>query len=51
MTLMMIAVKKADLIHNSNTWQIVTLDEKAKARIEKYRDALEILSSLEDEQL
>jgi len=51
MTLMMIAVKKADLIHNFYTWRIVTLDKIAKAHIKKYRAALEILSSSEDEQL
>lgn len=43
-----IAVKKADLIHNSDTWRLVTLDEKAKARIEKYRAALELLNASED---
>ncbi|MPM46099.1 GTP pyrophosphokinase [bioreactor metagenome] len=43
-----IAVKKADLIHNSNTWRLVTLDEKAKARIEKYKAALELLNAPED---
>ena len=32
-----IAVKKADLIHNSDTWRLVTLDEKAMARLEKYK--------------
>ncbi len=43
-----IAVKKADLIHNSNTWRLVALDEKAKVRIEKYRAALELLGAPED---
>lgn len=43
-----IAIKKADLIHNSNTWRLVTLDEKAKERIEKYTAALELLDAPED---
>lgn len=44
-----ITVKKADVIHNSNTWRLVAMDEKVKARIEKYRVALAILSTPEDE--
>jgi (p)ppGpp synthase/HD superfamily hydrolase len=40
-----IAVKLADLRHNSDTWRLVTLDDKAKARIERYKKALALLES------
>jgi (p)ppGpp synthase/HD superfamily hydrolase len=40
-----ITVKIADLRHNSDTWRLVTIDDKAKARIERYRQALKLLGS------
>jgi (p)ppGpp synthase/HD superfamily hydrolase len=45
---MAIAVKKADLLHNSDIWRLVEIDGKARARIEKYKAALEMLSSVSD---
>jgi (p)ppGpp synthase/HD superfamily hydrolase len=40
-----IAVKLADLRHNSNTWRLVKVDEKARQRLEKYKTAIEMLDS------
>jgi hypothetical protein len=40
-----IAVKKADLLHNSDIWRLVEIDDKARARIEKYKAALKLLTS------
>ena len=37
------AVKKADLIHNSDITRLDTVDEKALARREKYAEALALL--------
>ncbi|GHV07363.1 hypothetical protein FACS1894217_08040 [Clostridia bacterium] len=39
-----IAVKLADLRHNSDTWRLVEIDDKARARIEKYKAAIELLT-------
>ncbi|MEA4989180.1 MAG: HD domain-containing protein [Anaerovorax sp.] len=38
------AVKLADLIHNSDTGRLCKIDEKAKERLEKYKQAIAILS-------
>jgi len=40
-----LAVKLADLKHNSDTWRLVAIDDRAKARLERYRQALELLES------
>jgi (p)ppGpp synthase/HD superfamily hydrolase len=40
-----IAVKKADLRHNMDPGRILTIDEKAKRRLEKYKDAIDLLES------
>ena len=40
-----IVVKLADLHHNSDTSRLETIDEKTTARLEKYRTAINILSS------
>ncbi len=39
------AVKLADLRHNSDLTRLDAVDEKAKARLEKYRAAIELLES------
>jgi (p)ppGpp synthase/HD superfamily hydrolase len=39
-----IAVKLADLCHNANTWRLVEIDDKARARIEKYKAAITLLT-------
>lgn len=39
------AVKLADLRHNSDLTRLDVVDEKARERVEKYRKAIEILSS------
>lgn len=44
------AVKLADLRHNSDTSRLVELDEKAMARLEKYKAAIEILESCEEQE-
>lgn len=44
------AVKLADLRHNSDTSRLDELDEKAMARLEKYKAAIEILESCEEQE-
>jgi (p)ppGpp synthase/HD superfamily hydrolase len=39
-----IAVKKADLLHNSDICRLVKIDDKDRKRIEKYKAALKLLS-------
>ena len=39
------AVKLADLQHNSDLSRLDTVDEKALARVEKYRQAIELLKT------
>lgn len=39
------AVKLADIRHNSDLTRLDVVDEKARERVEKYRKAIEILSS------
>ncbi len=41
------AVKRADLIHNSDLSRLDTVDARALRRVEKYRRALEILDEAE----
>ncbi|MDO4563498.1 MAG: GTP pyrophosphokinase [Clostridia bacterium] len=36
-------VKLADLVHNSDTARLETVDEKAKRRLEKYNEAVRLL--------
>ena len=38
-------VKKADLAHNSDLTRLDYVDDKAKARVEKYKKAIEIFNS------
>ena len=38
-----IAVKLADLLHNSDVSRLDKIDEKMSARLKKYRDAIEML--------
>ena len=38
------AVKLADLRHNSDTTRLDTVDERAQRRVEKYRQAIRLLS-------
>jgi serine O-acetyltransferase len=40
-----IAVKLADLRHNSDTWRLGAIDDKARARLEKYKAAMELLGA------
>ncbi|MBQ6860258.1 MAG: HD domain-containing protein [Clostridia bacterium] len=42
------AVKLADLNHNSDLSRLDVVDEKAKERVEKYKKAIEILTSLDE---
>jgi len=41
-----IAVKLADLRHNSDTWRLIAPDDAARARIERYRQALDLLEQV-----
>jgi len=42
---MAVAVKKADLLHNSDLTRLDTIDDAAKKRAEKYRQALAMLTA------
>lgn len=42
------AVKLADLNHNSDLTRLDVVDEKAKERVEKYKKAIEILTSVDE---
>lgn len=39
------AVKLADLKHNSDSTRLTVIDEKAQKRIEKYKNAIELLTT------
>lgn len=41
-------VKLADLKHNSDTTRLAVVDEKALARVEKYRNAMALLTDTDD---
>ena len=41
------SVKLADLMHNSDLTRLDTVDEKALLRVEKYRQAIQLLSETE----
>ena len=45
------AVKLADLNHNSDLTRLDVVDEKAKERVEKYKKAIEILTSVDEEKV
>jgi len=38
-----IAVKRADLRHNADTWRLAEIDDRAGERLERYRQALALL--------